>query len=454
MRERAAGAISGVLEQNVRLFSRIMNTLVKDKQIEDEWRKFERPISSRNLANQVEDEVVEALIQAARDSYPRISHRYYALKARWLGLERLEFWDRNAPLPEDADTRRPWADAKVVVLDAYRSFSPTLAEIVDRFFQGSWIDAQLRPGKDSGAFCHPTVPSAASLRPDELSGPQSRRDDPGARARPRRPPGPGRPAGAADGEHAADPGRDRLGVRRAADLPGAPGAGDRSGPAPGAARGQDRGQDQHGGAPDRLLRVRAPRPRRAPQGGADAGRSVPDLDGGADREPRPGLPFPRGLPLLLELHPTLHPCAILRLCLCLRRLPRQLALRRLRGAPGRLRAALSRAAARRRHPAPQGAAGAVRPRRVGSGLLGQGAGPARGADRSARGHHAGEVHDREGRTRPQGGEREHLRLALAPLRPGRRHGGRAGGAHRRCPPDGPPAGRLATPASSGRRWGA
>ncbi len=159
VRERAAAAISGVLEQNVRLFSRIMNTLVKDKQIEDEWRKFERPISSRNLANQVEDEVVAALIAAARDAYPRISHRYYALKARWLGLERLEFWDRNAPLPEDADTRRPWADAKLVVLDAYRTFSPTLADIVSRFFEGSWIDAQLRPGKDSGAFCHPTVPS-------------------------------------------------------------------------------------------------------------------------------------------------------------------------------------------------------------------------------------------------------------------------------------------------------
>ncbi len=160
LRERAAGAISGVLQQNVRLFSRVMNTLVKDKQIEDEWRKFQRPISSRNLANQVEDEVVEALLQAARDFYPRVSHRYYALKAHWLGLERLEFWDRNAPLPDDADTRRTWADAKLVVLDAYRTFSPTLAEIVDRFFQGSWIDAQLRPGKDSGAFCHPTVPSS------------------------------------------------------------------------------------------------------------------------------------------------------------------------------------------------------------------------------------------------------------------------------------------------------
>ena len=160
MRERAAGAISGVLEKNVRLFSRITNTLVKDKQIEDEWRKFERPISSRNLANQVEDEVVEALIQAVRGAYPRISHRYYALKARWLGLDRLEFWDRNAPLPEDADTRRPgptprsWCSTPIA---ASRRPWPTSWT---RFFEGSWIDAQLRPGKDSGAFCHPTVPSA------------------------------------------------------------------------------------------------------------------------------------------------------------------------------------------------------------------------------------------------------------------------------------------------------
>lgn len=160
LRERAANSISGVLEKNIRLFSRIMNTLVKDKQIEDGWRKFPRPISARNLANQVEDEVVDALLAAVRAAYPRISHRYYALKARWLGLERLEFWDRNAPLPEDADLRRPWSEAKVVVLDAYRRFSPTLAEIAERFFEGGWIDAELRPGKDSGAFSHPTVPSA------------------------------------------------------------------------------------------------------------------------------------------------------------------------------------------------------------------------------------------------------------------------------------------------------
>jgi oligoendopeptidase F len=159
VREAAGASIAGVLEKNVRLFARVTNTLAKDKAIEDGWRHYARPISARNLGNQVEDEVVDALIQAVKAAYPRLSHRYYALKARWMGLEKLQYWDRNAPLPEDSDKRRPWADAKVVVLDAYRTFSPTLADILSRFFEGNWIDAQLRPGKDSGAFCHPTVPS-------------------------------------------------------------------------------------------------------------------------------------------------------------------------------------------------------------------------------------------------------------------------------------------------------
>jgi oligoendopeptidase F len=158
-REGAARSIAEVLGRNVRLFALITNTLAKDKQIEDGWRSFPRPISSRNLANQVEDEVVDALIDAVRTAYPRLSHRYYALKARWLGFERLEYWDRNAPLPEDSDKRVAWDDAKVIVLDAYRRFSPALAEIVDRFFARGWIDAALRPGKDAGAFCHPTVPN-------------------------------------------------------------------------------------------------------------------------------------------------------------------------------------------------------------------------------------------------------------------------------------------------------
>ena len=159
-RENAARSIAATLDANINLFALITNTLAKDKQIEDEWRKFERPISSRNLANQVEDEVVDALISATKDAYPRLAHRYYQYKANWMGLEKLEYWDRNAPLPEDTDKRVPWDDAKVIVLDAYRGFSPKLADIVERFFTDRWIDAPPRPGKDAGAFCHPTVPSA------------------------------------------------------------------------------------------------------------------------------------------------------------------------------------------------------------------------------------------------------------------------------------------------------
>lgn len=159
-RRRAAESISTVLQRHLRLFTRITNTLAKDKQLEDGWRKFPRPISARNLANQVEDEVVDTLIATVREAYPRISHRYYALKARWMGLDKLEYWDRNAPLPEDPDIRWPWREAKRIVLDAYRRFSPRLAEILQPFFAKGWIDARPRAGKDSGAFCHPTVPSA------------------------------------------------------------------------------------------------------------------------------------------------------------------------------------------------------------------------------------------------------------------------------------------------------
>lgn len=158
-RERAAAAISQVLGSHIKLFSRISNTLIKDKHIEDGWRAYAEPMSARNLANQVEDAVVDALITSVRKAYPRLSHRYYRIKADWMGIETLEHWDRNAPLPEDSDTRRSWADAKVIVLDAYRQFSPKLAEIVAKFFDQNWIDADPRVGKDGGAFCHPTVPS-------------------------------------------------------------------------------------------------------------------------------------------------------------------------------------------------------------------------------------------------------------------------------------------------------
>jgi oligoendopeptidase F len=160
IRREAALVIGEVLGKNARTFALITNTLAKDKEIEDRWRGFARPISSRNLANFVEDDVVDALIAAVRDSYPRLAHRYYKLKAGWFGIEQLPFWDRNAPLPEDEDRQIPWREAEETVLSAYSRFSPELAAIGRRFFAGRWIDAPVRPGKTSGAFAHPTVPSA------------------------------------------------------------------------------------------------------------------------------------------------------------------------------------------------------------------------------------------------------------------------------------------------------
>ena len=159
-RKRAAKALGEVFGRNVRLFALITNTLAKDKEIEDRWRKFPHPISSRNLGNFVEDEVVDALIAAVRSAFPSLSHRYYRLKAKWFGVERLAYWDRNAPLPEQDDKVVPWPEAQRIVLGAYAAFSPELAAIGRRFFEQRWIDAPVRPGKSPGAFAHPTVPSA------------------------------------------------------------------------------------------------------------------------------------------------------------------------------------------------------------------------------------------------------------------------------------------------------
>ncbi len=160
VRKRAAKVIGDVLGENLRCFSLILNTLIKDKEIEDEWRGFKRPISARNLSNYVEDGVVDALITAVRSAYPKLSHRYYAIKARWFGVETLPYWDRNAPLPDEDETIIPWDQAKASVLDAYRAFSPAMAELGQRFFDNPWIDAATRPGKAPGAFSHPTVPGA------------------------------------------------------------------------------------------------------------------------------------------------------------------------------------------------------------------------------------------------------------------------------------------------------
>jgi oligoendopeptidase F len=159
-RREASEALAKVFKSNVRLFTLITNTLAKDKEISDRWRGFVDVADSRHLANRVEKEVVDALVAAVREAYPRISHRYYAMKAKWLGKKRLAYWDRNAPLPEEPKQVIPWDAAQKTVLTAYGNFSPRMADIADQFFAKSWIDAPVREGKSPGAFSHPTVPSA------------------------------------------------------------------------------------------------------------------------------------------------------------------------------------------------------------------------------------------------------------------------------------------------------
>jgi oligoendopeptidase F len=159
-RREAAEALAKVFKSNVRLFTLITNTLAKDKEISDRWRGFVDVADSRHLANRVEKEVVDALVAAVREAYPRISHRYYAMKAKWLGKKKLAYWDRNAPLPEEPKQVIPWDAAQKTVLTAYGNFSPRMADIAGQFFAKSWIDAPVREGKSPGAFSHPTVPSA------------------------------------------------------------------------------------------------------------------------------------------------------------------------------------------------------------------------------------------------------------------------------------------------------
>ena len=160
VREAAGRAIGAAFGGNIRLFSLVTNTLAKDKEIIDTWRHYPRPGSYRNRANMVEDEVVDALGSAVRADFSRLAHRYYLMKAKWLGLPKLMHWDRNAPLPDDDDQTITWDEARERVLMAYGAFSPDLAAVGRRFFDRPWIDATLKPGKAAGAFAHPTVPSA------------------------------------------------------------------------------------------------------------------------------------------------------------------------------------------------------------------------------------------------------------------------------------------------------
>ncbi len=159
-RERAARELARVFGENIKLFARVHNTLAKEKEIEDRWRGMPSPQMGRHLSNQVEPEVVEALRNAVVSAYPKLSHRYYELKRKWMGLERMEVWDRNAPLPMESDRIVGWDEAKELVLSAYGEFDPKMADLAQPFFTDGWIDAPVKPGKAPGAFAHPTVADA------------------------------------------------------------------------------------------------------------------------------------------------------------------------------------------------------------------------------------------------------------------------------------------------------
>jgi oligoendopeptidase F len=159
-RKAGAEALARTFGANLKLFTLITNTLAKDKDISDRWRGFTDIADARHLSNRVEPEVVAALVESVRRNYAQISHRYYRMKAKWLGKDKLMHWDRNAPLPAEDTREVPWSEAREMVLSAYGQFAPEMADIARTFFDRNWIDAPSRPGKAPGAFAHPTVPSA------------------------------------------------------------------------------------------------------------------------------------------------------------------------------------------------------------------------------------------------------------------------------------------------------
>ena len=159
-RKKSAEVVSAVLKDNISLFTSITNNLAKDKSINDKWRGLPNPVSSRNLSNVVEDEVVEALTETIKENYPKIAHRYYKIKAKWFKKKSLMYWDRNAPLPFQSQSIYSWKDAKRIVSDAYSNFDKRAGDIVNKFFDNSWIHAPVIAGKSPGAFAASTVPSA------------------------------------------------------------------------------------------------------------------------------------------------------------------------------------------------------------------------------------------------------------------------------------------------------
>lgn len=158
-RKIAGKSLSNILDKNKRIFSMILNVISRDRYIEDNKRGFKNIVSSRNLDNDVEDEVVDALVNTVDKAMPQLTHRYYKWKAKEFGKSKLDWWDRNAPLPHTSETSIEWDKAKNIVLDSFASFHPEMSDIAGLFFKNGWIDARVRQGKASGAFAHPSVPS-------------------------------------------------------------------------------------------------------------------------------------------------------------------------------------------------------------------------------------------------------------------------------------------------------
>ena len=156
-REKATRELARVFSENIKVFTRVHNTQAKEKEIIDRWRGMPTAQMGRHLANQVEPEVVEALRNAVVKAYPEISHRYYELKKKWLGLEIMQVWDRNAPLPMESNKLVTWDEAQKVVTSAYTNFDSRMSDLITPFFNEGWIDAGVKPGKAPGAFAHPTV---------------------------------------------------------------------------------------------------------------------------------------------------------------------------------------------------------------------------------------------------------------------------------------------------------
>jgi len=156
-REKATRELARVFSENIKVFTRVHNTQAKEKEIIDRWRGMPTAQMGRHLANQVEPEVVEALRNAVVKAYPEISHRYYELKRKWLGLEIMQVWDRNAPLPMESNKLVTWDEAQKVVTSAYTNFDSRMSDLITPFFNEGWIDAGVKPGKAPGAFAHPTV---------------------------------------------------------------------------------------------------------------------------------------------------------------------------------------------------------------------------------------------------------------------------------------------------------